>query len=593
MNTAEPAPTSDGGGGAAAAAAAAATAAASSNPSAIVPQLAEHGITEEDLATAIRVLDAISSLDPKRRRKKRKNGNESKKRKGAPSEKDGDGQSDGDCNNEVNNNKKEGAEEGGGSEDGLSLYRKPNLRPFRKALSQTLSLHKMTMYEGQSEEQYYEKRIAERTLKRQKMSERAMQRKYVANTDLRRGRVEKLERLRQEEGRDEEEGKVKLLEYLIPDGHVDTATATIGNEDGGVKMLENGNAPEPGAKQSSNGDGATESAGGGEEPTILPKQRSCYSCKVRFRVLHHFYDQLCPTCAPLNFDKRHQSIDMSGKVAVVTGSRVKIGFQVCLKLLRAGCEVVATTRFPNNAVAAYRKEKDFGVWKGRLHVYALDLRDVTGLEAFTRYLKGLYGERGVDVLINNACQTVRRPGGYYVPLVERERDLWSSADDDHRDVLGGCREFERVRRRLVDEQQRQSSDGGAGRGNGMLPAGPTVGKEKLLLDAPGAAQTENDGQKSADSQIVTATDNQSAVPFESTGISHSAAMSQMPILPEDVGIDPEIMPPNLSDINGHQLDLRTHNSWLLKMDEVRPSFGLIVSTSVQIPTCVLTPLFSI
>jgi len=77
-------------------------------------------------------------------------------------------------------------------------------------------------------------------------------------------------------------------------------------------------------------------------------------CKVRFRILHIFYDQLCPDCAPFNYDKRNQTADLTGTVAVVTGSRVKIGFQVCLKLLRAGATVVATTRFPNNAVAAYK-----------------------------------------------------------------------------------------------------------------------------------------------------------------------------------------------------------------------------------------------
>lgn len=106
------------------------------------------------------------------------------------------------------------------------------------------------------------------------------------------------------------------------------------------------------------------------------------------------------------FQKRHQSTSLVGKVAVVTGSRVKIGFQVCLKLLRAGAVVIATTRFPNFAAAAYRGEDDFHVWKDRLHLYGLDLRDVVGLEAFTNFLKLKHCVRGLDILINNGAQTV-------------------------------------------------------------------------------------------------------------------------------------------------------------------------------------------
>ena len=98
----------------------------------------------------------------------------------------------------------------------------------------------------------------------------------------------------------------------------------------------------------------------------------------------------------------------------MTGSRVKIGFQTCLKLLRAGATVVATTRFPNAAAEAYRAEADFHDFADRLDIYGLDLRDVTGLEAFTRFLKLKYSN-GIDIVINNACQTVRRPRGYYMP----------------------------------------------------------------------------------------------------------------------------------------------------------------------------------
>ena len=244
----------------------------------LVPQLIEHGITEQDLATSIRVLNAISSLDPKNKK--------NKKRKASSTNVD------------------DNAEE---EEDGLTKYKHPNLRQFRKSLSATLSLHQQTMYNGKSELQYYEERIAERTLKRQKMAERAQQKKYVATTDLRKGRVEKLERLK-DEGKEEED--CRLLQFLIPDGHVDTNSNTD-NGTSDVKMIENGNNNNNAAKCEEKKDDDNE-----EENVQLPKLKSCYVCKVRFRTLHHFYDQLCPDCAPYNWNKRHQTADLSNKVAI-------------------------------------------------------------------------------------------------------------------------------------------------------------------------------------------------------------------------------------------------------------------------------------
>jgi len=360
----------------------------------------------------------------------------------------------------------------------------------------------------------------------------------VAATNLRRGRVEKLEKLK-EDAKDEEEAK--LMQFLIPDGHVDAS-----NNNNGVKLL-------------------VEDASDDEKDTtdgkVLPKLRSCYVCKIRFRILHHFYDQLCPDCAPFNYVKRNQTADLTGTVAVVTGSRVKIGFQVCLKLLRAGATVVATTRFPNNAVAAYKRESDFNEWSDRLHVYGLDLRDVTGLEAFTRYLKVTY-TNGIDMLINNACQTVRRPAGYYLPLVDRERDLWTKGDESHRNVLAGCKEFERIRRRLVVEQGNTEQ---SGNGAKLIPEGSNG---NLLLNAHSDSKQEKHEEAKVGAELVKKEESNSNIPFDATGISHSAAMSQMAIIPEDVGIDEKVMPSGLSDINGHQVDLRTTNSWLLKMDQV-------------------------
>lgn len=241
----------------------------------------------------------------------------------------------------------------------------------------------------------------------------------------------------------------------------------------------------------------------------------------------------------------------------------------------ASCTVVATTRFPNMAIANYRAEKDFSEWSSRLHVYGLDLRDVTGLEAFTRFLKIKYGDSGIDILINNACQTVRRPRGYYSPLVNREQELWKDADLIHKALLDGCMDFERVRRRLLvvdhaqNGQARQIEDDGIKTQDvPLIQMGMDV--EKLAPDETPISSTPTQlAPAKSNSTFGTAAEKKdTTVPFETTGLSHSAAMSQLVIVPEDVGVSSSVLPPGLEDINGHQLDLRSHNSWLLKMEDV-------------------------
>ena len=81
--------------------------------------------------------------------------------------------------------------------------------------------------------------------------------------------------------------------------------------------------------------------------------QNCYICKQDYKVIHHFYDQLCPACAELNFRKRTESADLRGRVALLTGGRVKIGYQSGIKLLRAGCQLIVTTRFPRDSAARY------------------------------------------------------------------------------------------------------------------------------------------------------------------------------------------------------------------------------------------------
>jgi NAD(P)-dependent dehydrogenase (short-subunit alcohol dehydrogenase family) len=153
----------------------------------------------------------------------------------------------------------------------------------------------------------------------------------------------------------------------------------------------------------------------GEAPELqLP--RSCYICKNDYRRLHHFYDSLCPECAELNYRKRFQSARLDGKIALVTGARIKIGYQASLLLLRAGARVVATTRFPADAAERYAAEPDFAEWSQRLSIHGLDLVHTPSVEAFARDLD----LPRLDFLINNAAQTVSRPPQFYRHLIEKQ-----------------------------------------------------------------------------------------------------------------------------------------------------------------------------
>jgi NAD(P)-dependent dehydrogenase (short-subunit alcohol dehydrogenase family) len=146
--------------------------------------------------------------------------------------------------------------------------------------------------------------------------------------------------------------------------------------------------------------------------------RVCYICKQPYSHLHHFYDQLCSDCGTLNFAARTELADLRGRVALLTGGRVKIGYQAGLKLLRSGARLIVTTRFPQNAASRYAQEADFGDWNDRLEIFGLDLRHLPSVEAFCRDMVAT--RERLDFVINNACQTVRRPPEFYAHMMADE-----------------------------------------------------------------------------------------------------------------------------------------------------------------------------
>jgi len=150
----------------------------------------------------------------------------------------------------------------------------------------------------------------------------------------------------------------------------------------------------------------------------LQRSRACYVCKNRYTVVDAFYHQLCPQCAAFNHSKRDARTDLTGRSALLTGGRAKIGMYIALRLLRDGAHTTVTTRFPNDAVRRFAGMPDSADWLQRLRVVGIDLRDPAQVVA----LADAVAERGpLDILINNAAQTVRRAPGSYAALVEAER----------------------------------------------------------------------------------------------------------------------------------------------------------------------------
>uniref|UniRef100_UPI001F0882D9 SDR family NAD(P)-dependent oxidoreductase n=1 Tax=Myxococcus vastator TaxID=2709664 RepID=UPI001F0882D9 len=256
---------------------------------------------------------------------------------------------------------------------------------------------------------------------------------------------------------------------------------------------------------------------------ILEQPRRCYVCKAEYRKLHFFYDAMCIECADYNYAKRTQRADLNGKVALITGARVKIGFQASLMLLRSGARVIATTRFPNDAARRYVQEPDFADWAHRLHIHGLDLRHAPSVELFAKHIEQTH-ER-LDILINNAAQTVRRPPGFYGHLLPGEM---RSADD--------------------------------------LPAAARAllaGHDACVATVQPTAL----GAGSAGGGAELATTWRSSDP--ALGIHSSAALSMLPYHLEQEGDERALFPRGRLDADMQQVDLRDVNSWRLRLAEVQ------------------------
>ena len=271
----------------------------------------------------------------------------------------------------------------------------------------------------------------------------------------------------------------------------------------------------------------------------------CYVCKQKYSVIHHFYDQLCPSCAEFNYRKRSELADLSGRTALLTGGRVKIGYQAGIKLLRSGARLIVTTRFPRDAAMRYAAEADFEDWQHRLEIFGLDLRHTPSVEAFARHL--LLTEERLDFIVNNACQTVRRPPRFYEHMMEREREALTQMPEHTRRLLRAY-ELARGRQALAESLNPEQN----------VPAQAAAALPPGLSAAAGSALTST----------------AAAV----AGMTHAAELSQIALLEDDIeragGLHGQLFPVGRLDQDQQQVDLRERNSWRLLMHEV-PSVELL------------------
>lgn len=256
-----------------------------------------------------------------------------------------------------------------------------------------------------------------------------------------------------------------------------------------------------------------------KEQLELETPRNCYVCKTSFTKMHHFYDTMCTDCGDFNYAKRFQTADVKGQVAVITGSRLKIGYHITLMLLRGGATVIATTRFPVDSALRFSKEDDFMEWGHRLKIHGLDLRHIPSVEIFCNFIEQKY-ER-LDILINNAAQTVRRPAGFYTHLMENEERLISSLPKQAQELLldhTNC----------LDELKVLTSGASSNQNMPVTWHGPEPG----------------------------------------IGLRASAKLSQIPYSFDNALVANEVFPEGELDADLQQVDLRKTNSWRLRLGQI-------------------------
>ena len=409
------------------------------------------------------------------------------------------------------------------------------------------------LYRGQDPKEYRERTQSKRAKNDRNQRMRAMDRDAVAKTKLREERLRKLRRLEETNFNNAAASEeAEVLEWKRETDDAGKRALGNGTDDGGAcaeeeeekekkqKQLKSSMLVPDGVVEEEDGENIMDDEKRATARNTLHNPNACYCCKKRFTEVHHFYASMCPSCAEENYYRRHFTCDMRGRYCIVTGARVKIGFRVALKLLKAGAFVVATTRFPEDARERFkrtdeellRKQKQKESFMSRLKIVAMDLRDLPALEKLCEKLNKELPR--LDVIVNNACQTVRRPPTYYKHLLKGE---------------------------LVKKKERREKRKMIGNGGGEGE------NDNLLLTTTTTDDTNNNDDD--DEWTVPTSVLQSQLEVLEKDKEYAAADEKSAMITTTAKTKTNaVFPENVFDVNGQQVDLRTQNSWTMKLGEI-------------------------
>lgn len=264
------------------------------------------------------------------------------------------------------------------------------------------------------------------------------------------------------------------------------------------------------------------------------KNINCYICKKLIKNNHHKYPELCLECGEFNLKKRFQEYDLSGFKAFISGGRIKIGFETAIKLLRCGAKVAISTRFKNDANKRFSQVHDYEKWRERLIIYAADFRIPKAVMALAERITMDFGS--LDILINNAAQTVRKPPAYY-------RHLFENID-------------------TIDEKAQME-----------------INNHVLDIDS---------------SDILTLAKYKNRFFDKISDPFQVAKLSQIPVIPGDEIFDYDDFPLNKFDGDGQQEDRRSKNSWMMNLSDIHlGEFMEVLLINVVSPFILITSLYKI
>src|SRR5690606_4798163 len=217
-------------------------------------------------------------------------------------------------------------------------------------------------------------------------------------------------------------------------------------------------------------------------------------------------------------------------------------------------------RFPRDAAARYAREADFGDWSHRLRIYGLDLRHTPSVEAFCSHLLGTRDR--LDIIVNNACQTVRRPPDFYRHMMASEAGARDALPPGVQDLLGSY-EGRRAHAPLATGRSERGIGPGGRTANGAggrmddssdgVRADPAAADRGTATPHPGASAPTDAGVPTTP-----------GLP----GLTHAPELSQLPLLPEEREAQPTLFPMGRLDQDRQQIDLRERNSWRMLMADV-------------------------